>query len=430
MSFPTLLVIVLAGLGGPLLGLRSKRFVPVVVGELAAGVLVGRTGLGVVHARQPGLAFLGEVGFAMLMLTVGMHLPLRDPRLRSALSGGALLATLTTALAIPAALLAALISGQGDVAVYAVLLASGSAAVLLPAAEEAGLSGSDALAVIAQVSIADVITIVSVPIVVAPSRAGNAALGAVLVAGAVVALLIAAHALARRPFVHRVRRLSKQRSWALDLRVSLLVLFLLASLATQSGTSVLVAGFGAGVTVALLGGPKRLSNQVRGIADGFFVPLYFVVLGARLDLRGLIAQPTLIALAAALAALNLAIHLAAASLARRPPSAALAASAQLGVPAAIASLGLADGTISGALATAILAAALVSLPICSAGVQRLLAREHASRRGPPSADPRATAPPAPLRDSPLPFRRRTQRSRALPAQPRRTRTDAAHAAPL
>ena len=91
-----------------------------------------------------------------------------------------------------------------------------------------------------------------------------------------------------------LRRLSKQRHWALDLRLSLLVLFFLAWLAQKSGTSILIAGFGAGVMVALVGGPKRLSTQMRGVAEGFFIPLYFVVLGTQLDLRGLLDHPALL----------------------------------------------------------------------------------------------------------------------------------------
>ncbi len=160
------------------------------------------------------------------------------------------------------------------------------------------------------------------------------------------------------------------------MRFSLLVLFFLAWLAQESGTSVLIAGFGAGVTVALIGGPKRLSTQIRGVADGFFVPLYFVVLGAQLDLDGLFAHPSMLALAAALAVLNVAIHLLAAALGRVSLGAGLAASAQLGVPAAVASLGLAEGVLSGEVATAIVAAALVSLCVCTLGVERLLATER------------------------------------------------------
>jgi Kef-type K+ transport system membrane component KefB len=371
-NFGTLVVIVLAGLAGPLLGVSGHRFVPVVVGEIIAGVLVGRTGLGIVHPANPTVFFLGEVGFAMLMLTVGMRLPLRDRRLSASLRGGALLAVIVGVLAAPAGLAAAAIAGTSHAAIYAVVLASGSAAVLLPAFEETGAGGGDVYAVMAQVTIADVVTILSVPIVLAPSRAGNAVLGGALVAIAVLLLIGIARLVENQAWVHRVRRLSKQRHWALDLRLSLLALFLLAWIAQKSGTSILIAGFGAGLMVALVGGPKRLSTQMRGIADGFFIPLYFVVLGAQLDLRGLFEHPSMLALTGALVLLNVLIHLAAVVLARRPLSAGLAATAQLGVPAAVASLGLSEGALSSTVATAIVAAAVVSLGVCTLGVELMI----------------------------------------------------------
>jgi Kef-type K+ transport system membrane component KefB len=377
-SFGDLLVIVLAGLGGPLLALAPRLFVPVTIGELAAGAIAGRTGFGAIHPGQPITAFLASVGFAMLMLTVGMHLPLRERRLLESLRRGALLAAAVGVLAIPAGIAAAAIAGTAHAAVYAVVLASGSAAVLLPAFQESGASSRDALAVVAQVTIADVVTIVSVPIVLEPSRTGHALLGGLLVALAAALLVACARALAGHSLVTRVRKLSKSRRWALDLRIALLVLFFLAWLAEKSGTSVLIAGFGAGVTVALVGGPKRLSTQMRGVADGFFVPLYFVTLGAQLDLDGLVRRPAMIALAAALAVLNVAIHLAAAGAGRLRPAAGLAATAQLGVPAAAASLGLSAHVLSPEVATAIVAAAFVSLGVCTLGVELLLRGDRAA----------------------------------------------------
>jgi len=379
MNFGTLLVIVLAGLGGPLLALSGHRFVPVVIGEILAGVLVGRTGLGVVDPANTTIAALAAVGFAMLMLTVGMHLPLRDRRLVASLRSGAVLAVIVGLLAAPAGLAAAAVAGTSHAAIYATVLASGSAAVLLPAFEEAGAAGPDVLTVMAQVTIADVVTILSVPIVLQPQRAAHAVLGGALVALAVLLLLGATRLLSGHAWVQRVRQLSKQRHWALDLRLSLLVLFLLAWIAQKSDTSVLIAGFGAGVMVALVGGPKRLSTQMRGIAEGFLIPLYFVVLGAQLDLRGLIDHPTMLALAGALAALNVLIHLAAVLVVRRPPSAGLAASAQLGVPAAVASVGLSEGVLSSPVATAIVAAALVSLGVCAVGVDMLVRQSDGAR---------------------------------------------------
>jgi len=371
-NFGTLVVIVLAGLGGPLLSLSGRRFVPVVIGEILAGVIVGRTGLGVVDPANATIYALASVGFAMLMLTVGMHLPLRDRRLTASLRTGAVLAAIVGMLAAPAGLAAAAVAGTSHAAIYAVVLASGSAAVLLPAFQEARASSPDVLVVMAQVTIADVVTIVSVPIVLQPARALHALLGGALVAVAVLLLLGLARLLRDRPWVHRVRELSKQRNWALDLRLSLLVLFALAWIAQKSATSILIAGFGAGVMVALIGGPKRLSTQLRGVADGFFIPLFFVVLGAQLDLRGLLDHPSMLVLAGSLAALNVLIHLAAVLLVGRPVSAGLAACAQLGVPAAVASVGVSEGVLSNVVATAIMASALVSLGVCTLGVQLLV----------------------------------------------------------
>jgi Kef-type K+ transport system membrane component KefB len=377
-GFGTLVVIVLAGLLGPLIAaLLGRRFVPVVIGEIAAGIVVGPAVLEAVDPANATISFLGKVGFAMLMLTVGMHVPLRDREMLGSLGAGALLAALVCVLAIPGGLLAASAAGTGHAAVYAVLLASGSAAVLLPALQELGLRGPVVMAVMAQVTLADVITILSVPIVLQPARAGHAALGAALVLAGVVLLLGVGRLLSGHARVQQLRQLSKQRQWVLDLRLSLLVLFFLAWLAQRSGTSVLIAGFGAGLMVAVLGGPKRLSVQVRGIADGFFIPLYFVVLGAQLDVGGLFTRPSLLALAGVLVALNVAIHLAAALLVRLPLSGGLAASAQLGVPAAVASLGLAAHLLSSTVATSIVVAAVISVLVCTAGVE-LLAKQRTS----------------------------------------------------
>src|ERR1700704_636695 len=174
MTFGTLVVIVLAGLGGPLLGVGGRRFVPVVIGEILAGIVVGKTGLDIVHPADPTVAFLAQIGFAMLMLTVGMHLPLRDPRLAASLRGGALLGAVVAVLALPAGVAAAAVAGPSHAAIYAVVLASGSAAVLLPALQEAAAVGPGALTAMAWVTVADVVTILSVPIVLEPSRAGHA----------------------------------------------------------------------------------------------------------------------------------------------------------------------------------------------------------------------------------------------------------------
>ena len=83
--------------------------------------------------------------------------------------------------------------------------------------------------------------------------------------------------------------------------MSLVGLFVLAWLASRFGTGTLVAGFSAGAVLALVGEPRRLAQQLLGLADGFFVPLFFVTLGAELDARSLVSSPRNLVLAGALA---------------------------------------------------------------------------------------------------------------------------------
>jgi Kef-type K+ transport system membrane component KefB len=367
MSFGTLALIGLCGFAGPLISAAGHGVVPVVVGELLAGILLGRTGIRAIDPSNPTLSFLSEIGFAMLMFAAGMSVPLRDRGMRESLGSGALTALIVAVIAIGAGLILSQIGEAGHPAVYAVLIASGSAAVVLPILQERGLTGSAALTVMAQVTVADVGSMVAVPLVLAPGRAGPVVLGSAIVATCVIALLVIVRHLRRRDDVQRLRELGERRNWAVDLRLALIVLFGLAWLTQRSGASLLIAGFGAGLMVAAIGGPERLSNEVLGIAGGFFIPLFFVVLGARLDLRGLFSDPTLIELAGALAVLNVLVHLLAVQVMRQPRAAGLVASAQLGVPSAVVALGLPEHVLTAPQAAAIIVAALLSIVACSIG---------------------------------------------------------------
>ena len=372
MSFGVLAMIVLAGLAGPLLSSGRRALVPVVVGELAAGVVIGNSGFGWLNPEEPTTAFLAEVGFAMLMFVAGMHVPLRQPGLLSGVRRAGLAAVIAGLLAPVGGVAVARASGTHHASIYALLLASGSAAILLPALQEQGLlEDPRALTVMAQVALADITAIVLLPLVLEPSRAARAALGGLLVALCVVALYAVVRLVRHQPLVRQVRRRSKSRGWALDLRLSLLILFGLAWVAQSSGTGVLVAGFGVGLMVAAIGGPKRLSRQVTGVAQGLMVPLFFVVLGARLNLRALGQERSLIALAAELVLLNLIVHAIAALLTRQPFASGLAATAQLGVPAAVVTLGLQRHVLTSGEGAAIVTAALGSLALTAAGVTLL-----------------------------------------------------------
>ncbi len=382
-SVGQLTLIVLAGLCGPLLSASQRIVIPVVVGELLAGVALGKTGAGLIKAGDPTIAFLGNIGFAVLMMVAGMHVPLRNRALVKCLGRGAVAVGLSAGLGIGGGLLIADALGFGHPAIWAILLATGSAAIVLPALEEAGVTAGQALLAMAWATVADVATIVAVPLVMNPSRAVRAGLGALAVVAAAAVILFLARLLARDRTVRTLRHESGTRMWALDLRVALVALFALAALAEWVGTSIMIAGFAAGLIVAVEGGPHRLSDQVSGVANGFLVPVFFVVLGASLNVRSLVKTPKELELMLALIVGMTAAHVVAGRLIRAPLWTSLVVTAQLGVPAAVVKLGLSQHILHAGEGAAVIAAALVSLAICAAGAA-------IAKRGVPEA----TAAPA------------------------------------
>lgn len=375
--FQSLFVIVLAGLLGPLVAAGPRPIIPAVVGELAAGILLGRTGVGVIDPTTPTNGFLYALGFAMLMLAAGSHVRL-EGGVAAGLRSASIAFAVVLALAIPAGLaVAVLLAPSAPPALFPVLLAGSSAAVAFPILEERGLLGPPVALLLVWIPLADAVTVLLMPLTligageIPAALAGDAAIVAIT-----AATLVVGKRIARFPAALTVRDRSQTRGWALQLRLTLLILIVLSLVATQTGGSTLLAGFGAGLVLAQLRTPERLDLQLSGLAEGLFVPAFFVLLGAELDFRALAGDPQAIALAVALGVMAVAIHVGAALLVAPPPRAAfgLAASAQLGLPAAAASLGLATGNLSAAVAGALIAAGCITVLPASLGTRRLADR--------------------------------------------------------
>ncbi len=367
MNLTTLALIVGAGLLGPVLAAVPRIRTPLVVGEILAGVLIGRSGFDWVPTDDPTLKLLSEIGFALLMLIVGTHLPIRQAALRPALRRASGAAFLGCGLAIGGGYLLAPLCGLHRPLVLAVLLATSSAAVALPVLQSLPRIDDAVLVATAWIAIADVATVVAIPLVIRQGSLASVVLGIVLVVVSAAGIYLVARVMHGRRFTRALREQSWRAHWALDLRLSLVALFLLAALATRQHTSVLISGFAAGVVLALLGEPRRLGEQLIGVGEGFLVPLFFVSLGAKLDLSALVRDPGNLRLAGLLVVGATAVHVGAGALLRLPLGTGLLATAQLGVPSAIATLGLATGTLTPGQAAAVLAAALLSLLVCASG---------------------------------------------------------------
>jgi Kef-type K+ transport system membrane component KefB len=374
MTFQTLAIISVVALLGPLLAIPRRWSLPVMLGQLLAGVIVGQTGLRLVDPRDPSITLLADVGFALIMFVAGSHVPMRDAQIRSALGTGAARAAVA---AVPAVILgvgAAAVFGTGHAPLYVVLLASSSAALVLPIIGSLRLGGTSVLQLTAQVAVADITAIIALPLAIDPPNAGRTALGAAVVSAAALALYLGLSQLERNGSRLKVHRLSEERKFALELRIQLAVLFAMAALAVYSHVSIMLAGFTFGLAVAAVGQPRRLAKQLFALADGFLGPLFFVWLGASLNLLALGDRPEMVLLGLALGAGAVLAHAVTRLLGQSFPLGMLSA-AQLGVPVAAVTIGTQSNLLVPGEAAAVILGALVTIVVSSVAGGRAALRQ-------------------------------------------------------
>jgi Kef-type K+ transport system membrane component KefB len=164
----------------------------------------------------------------------------------------------------------------------------------------------------------------------------------------------------------RVHGVSEDRQFAVELRISLTALFAMAALAIAMHVSLMLAGFVSGLAVAAVGEPRRVAKQLFAVTEGFFGPVFFVWLGAGLQLGDLVDHPSMVALGLGLGVGATLAHLVAVPL-RQPAPYAMLASAQLGVPVAAAAIGAQLDLLRPGEGAAIVLGALVVLAVTVTG---------------------------------------------------------------
>ena len=366
MTFTQLAVVGAVALLGPLLALPRSWHLPVVLGELSAGVLLGRTGVGYLDSSDATFSFLAALGFALVMFVAGTHVPVRDPAIRPAVRSGVVRALVVAVAAVAIGLGIAQVAGTGHGPLYAVLLTSSSAALILPVVDSLGLGGPQVIGLLPQVAIADTACIVALPLAIDPSHALRAAGGAALVIVAAVVIFVLFRRGEQNGWRERVHEVSEERLFAVELRIQLAVLFALAALATRTHVSIMLAGFAFGLAVEAVGEPRRLAKQLFALTEGVLGPVFFVWLGAELNLRELGQHPRMIVLGLALGVGAAATHLLPAAL-RQPAPLGLLAAAQLGVPVAAATIGSQLGVLEPGEASALMLGAIVTIGLAVLG---------------------------------------------------------------
>ncbi len=307
-SFAPLLIVVILAFLVPLLlsSVRGRLAIPIVVGEIVAGMIVGRSGFGWVSHDNVALDLLKELGFVLLMFLSGMEIDFRGLRavdsnrarresrwspLRVAILNFAITLLLAGVLAWGLKWIGA----TKDPWMMALILSTTALGVVVPILKEARLSQTIfGQTILLATVIADFTTMFLISVLVAVISRGLTA-EILLVFLLFVAFFFAARFGTFLSRIESVQRVIEELSHAtaqIKVRAAFSTLLIFVVLAERLGIEIIVGAFLAGAIVALLRTPEdsALSSQLEAIGFGFFIPIFFIMVGVDFDLPALLSS--------------------------------------------------------------------------------------------------------------------------------------------
>jgi Kef-type K+ transport system membrane component KefB/Trk K+ transport system NAD-binding subunit len=308
-SFLPLLIVVFLAFIVPIALTRFKRLrLPIVVGEILAGILIGRSGLGWVEHHDLVLDLLAEFGFVFLMFLSGMEIDFSSIGFSTSkdravgewrhgpipLGVMSFLITLVLSALIGVGLVQ--VDLVGDPWMMALILSTTSLGIVVPVLKERGLSnGRYGQSLLIAALIADFATMLLITVVVAALSHGLT-LDILLIGVLFVAFFLMYHF--GQVFFNRitaVRRVLEELSSAtaqIKVRAAFTMMLIFVALAEMLGTEIILGAFLAGAIVSLLRRPEdaELIHQLDAIGFGFFIPIFFIMVGVDFNLDALLAS--------------------------------------------------------------------------------------------------------------------------------------------
>jgi Kef-type K+ transport system membrane component KefB len=270
---------------------------PMVVLELVLGIIIGPGGAGWVTS-QGAIGFLGELGLIFLFFQAGFEFnPERIEGTPVRLGGLAWLISLgLSAVFIGLLYLIGLVSAP---LLIILVLPTTALGILIPILERTGELESDfGRYVIGVAAIGELgpMILASVVLAHAHEHLEQTLLSMVFLALAVGAILFAKS-------LHSASLSRTIVSWmgdsaVLPVRISILILLGLVSLANELGMETVLGAYTAGVVIAMLvrgTSAEILEHWLTSIGSGFLVPLFFITSGVEFDLPALLTSPASLA---------------------------------------------------------------------------------------------------------------------------------------
>jgi len=308
-SFSPLLIITLLAFLIPIpLSRLGVLRLPILVGELLCGILIGKTGLNVITI-DAWLDFLSYFGLIYLMFLSGLELDLRliTPflairgrndlwyYLKNPITIGILSAGFTIMASL---IICQLFSFYGIIELHwliALILSTTSVGVVVPIIKERRLSLTPyGQTILLATIMADFLTMFLFTVGVALVSKGITFdfLLVLIIFLAFFAIYRVSHLFAENRIVQTLMDELSHATSQIRVRGCFVLILLFVALSQQLGVEIILGSFLAGVIISLLAEREgsELHRTLDAIGYGFFIPIFFIMVGVGLDLRPLLSS--------------------------------------------------------------------------------------------------------------------------------------------
>lgn len=287
-------IIALLAVLAPLLArLPPLARTPIIVLELVLGILVGPGGLGWV-TNHDAIGFLGQFGLVFLFFQAGFEFK-QDQIGAEALRLGGLAWLASLGLAIVFVGLLYLVGLVRAPLLIALILPTTAFGILLPILRQSGdLSTDFGRYVLGAAAFGELGPVVLASIVLAQAHDHlQQTLWSVVFLAMALGSVFFAKSLRSERLSELIARWLGDSS-ALPVRISILILLGLVSLANELGMEIVLGAYTAGAAIAaLVRGTKAeaIEGRLTSLGSGFLVPLFFITSGVEFDLPALVTSP-------------------------------------------------------------------------------------------------------------------------------------------
>ena len=284
-------IAVLAPLIARLPGLTRS---PEVVLELILGILIGPSGAGWVTS-EGAIGFLGQFGLIFLFFQAGFEFDPGKIGVESFRLGALawLAALVLSGLFVGLLFLGGLVRAP---LLIGLALPTTAFGILLPILRESGILDTNfGRHVLGAAAIGELGPIILVPIVLAHAHDHlHQTLLSMIFLGIAIGTILFARTLRSEELSRMIARWMSDTS-VLPVRVAIVILLALVSLASELGMELILGAYTAGMMITMMTKVEILQYRLRSIGSGFFIPLFFIVSGVEFDLPALLTSPGSIA---------------------------------------------------------------------------------------------------------------------------------------